>query len=146
MTEHETDCRAPGAEAAARFARTRVLVVDDHVPSLTVAVQALRTFGCEVIEARRGEDALDIVARTPVDLVFMDVHLGGLSGIEVTRSIRQCETGTGRHLPIVAVTASAMPHERELCVEAGMDEVMIKPIRLTDLYHRLSKWMPQGNA
>lgn len=133
MTEHD---------AAVPFARTRVLVVDDHVPSLAVAAQALRAFGCEVMEAHRGEEALDIVSSTPVDLIFMDVHLGGLSGIDVTRSIRRRETGTGRHLPIVAVTASAMPHERELCVEAGMDEVLIKPIRLMDLYQRLAKWAP----
>jgi CheY-like chemotaxis protein len=68
----------------------------------------------------------------PYDLIFMDCHMPVTDGYQATMNIRQRESG-GRHVPIIALTANAMKGEREICLQAGMDDFVSKPVRIQDL-------------
>lgn len=122
-------------------ARLRVLLVEDDEPCAILADSALKMFGCVVEWLSNGEAAVEIAAQVEFDLIFMDFHLPGLDGVSATRCIREFEKESGRiPIPIIGVTASAMPHEREACLKSGMDHVLLKPFRLEELQDLLVKW------
>jgi CheY-like chemotaxis protein len=87
-----------------------------------------------VVLAKRGQEALEALACQYFDLVLMDVQMPGMDGLQVTRTIRAQERSTEAHLPIVAMTANAMPGDRERCLEAGMDAYMAKPVQAETLF------------
>lgn len=112
----------------------RVLVADDSLLARAVARRLFEAAGFEVLEASSGEAVLQLLLREEIDLLLTDLHMPGLDGIETTRWIRRLEQMRGgKRVPIVAVTASASPAEREECLEAGMDLVLPKEFRLSDL-------------
>ncbi|AMY11090.1 Polar-differentiation response regulator DivK [Luteitalea pratensis] len=93
-----------------------------------------------VVDDRRR--AVEAAIDGTFDLVLMDVQLPEMSGLEATAAIRTSERGTGRRLPIVAMTADAMPGDRERCLRAGMDDYLTKPVTmraLSDIVERLSE-------
>ena len=79
------------------------------------------------------------------DLVLMDVQMPEMDGLEATRVIRQAEQQSGRHLPILALTARAMHGDRELCLEAGMDGYVAKPIRRAELNQALARLLAHAD-
>ena len=81
-------------------------------------------------------------AETPPPGRYADVQMPVLDGLEATRRIREREEGTGHHVPVVALTAHAMPPDRERCLEAGMDDYLSKPIRLAEIRAVLARWLP----
>ena len=93
-----------------------------------------------VVTACNGAEALDAVARETFDLILMDVQMPVLNGYDATRAIRQMELATGRHTPIVALTAHAMKGDREICLQAGMDDYLTKPIKTKELHEMLMRW------
>ena len=99
----------------------------------------LEKLGCQVEIAETGNEAVEKTARQTYALVLMDVNLPELDGIEAARRIRMREGGK-EHIPIVALTAHAMPYDRERCLSAGMDEYMSKPIELAKLAKTLNDW------
>jgi CheY-like chemotaxis protein/HPt (histidine-containing phosphotransfer) domain-containing protein len=116
----------------------RVLVVEDNVVNQKVAQRLLVDLGCRVDVASTGREALDLVGLAPYDLVFMDVQMPELDGLQATGEIRRREAGSGgRHVPIVAMTAHAMPKDRERCLAAGMDGYMSKPVQRRELLRAL---------
>ena len=123
----ETDL-APTAEADDR--PLRVLVVDDHPANREVARLMLAAIGCEVAIACDGDEAIDLAAAEPFDLILMDVRMPRVDGLAATRAIRQ----TGNAVPILAVTADAMPEDAARCLAAGMDAHLAKPISHHALY------------
>ena len=86
-----------------------------------------------------GTAVLTAVGRQPFDLVLMDVQMPHMDGLEATRAIRAQEQGTGRHMPIVAMTAHAMPGDREHCLAAGMDGYVPKPLRPAELFEIIER-------
>jgi len=74
-------------------------------------------------------------------LVLMDLNMPVMDGFETIRLIRKNEEGTQRHIPVIAVTANVMPGVRELCLQAGMDDYLSKPVSLQDLQRVLEKWL-----
>jgi CheY-like chemotaxis protein len=86
-----------------------------------------------VVAADSGPDALRALGGRYFDLVLMDLQLPGMDGIEATRAIRAAEAGRGRRVPVLALTAHALPGVREQCLEAGMDGYLTKPLRPADL-------------
>ncbi len=112
----------------------RVLVADDNPVSQAMAVLALEGQGHEVVQAADGETVLQLVAEQSFDLVLLDVHMPGLDGYLTTRAIRQKERGTTRHLPIVAVTAHSREGDAEMCLAAGMDGFVAKPVHEEELF------------
>jgi CheY-like chemotaxis protein len=95
----------------------------------------------EVVVANHGKEAADFARAETFDLVLMDVQMPVMGGYEATRLIRAQEAGTGRHVPIVAMTAHAMQGVREECLQVGMDDYVSKPIDTDRLFRTLSKWV-----
>jgi CheY-like chemotaxis protein len=88
-----------------------------------------------------GREALEALKRASFDLVFMDVQMPKMGGVEATAAIRQQEQGTGHHLPIVALTANAMKGDHEKYLASGMDGYLAKPIRLAELDQILEEYL-----
>ena len=123
------------------LAGLRILLVEDHPQNQEVAEGILRAAGAEVEIAANGADALRRMrdnARPACDAILMDVQMPGLDGYETTRRLR-AEAG-GHRLPIIAMTAHALAGERERCEAAGMDDYIVKPIEIPELFRVLRHW------
>jgi two-component system, sensor histidine kinase and response regulator len=125
--------RPSEAAMSARPLRGRLLLAEDNLVNQEVATSMLETLGCEVKVASNGEEAIHDCQREAFDLVLMDCQMPGMDGFEATRAIRRWEQVTGRHIPIVALTANAMQGDREQCLAAGMDDYLSKPFDLGQL-------------
>jgi len=125
----------PRVDVAGR--RLHVLVVEDNRINERLLVGLLRRRGHTAVAVANGLDALAALEREPFDLVLMDLQMPEMGGIEAARRIRALERGTGRRVPIVAVTAHAMERDRERCLEAGMDGYASKPIRPAELFREI---------
>ena len=122
-------------------AGARVLLVEDNPVNLEVAVGILESFGCKVETATNGVEALDRYAGGEYGLIFMDCQLPGMDGFEATAAIRRQETDPNRHVPIVALTASAIEGDREQCLAAGMDDYLPKPFTAEQMRSVLANWL-----
>jgi signal transduction histidine kinase/ActR/RegA family two-component response regulator len=132
--------------APAPATRLRVLVVDDNPVNLLVAKRLVQQLGHEVVLAENGAEAMRCVDAGPLDLVLMDCQMPLMDGFEATRAIR---AGPASGLPVVALTASALPEERQRCLDSGMDEMLTKPVQrrdLEELLRRLPDLRPGGAA
>ena len=117
-----------------------VLVVDDNATNQKVAVRMLEMLGHRADVAASGLEAVDACARVPYDLVLMDCRMPLMDGYDATRAIRE-SAGADDRTPIVAMTASALPADRQRCLEAGMDDYLSKPVRLADLAAAVDRWL-----
>ena len=122
------------------FEGRKVLLVDDNRVNVLVSAHALRKFGCEVVCAEDGLKALQALEQEPFDLVFMDVRMPVLDGLEATRRLRQVE-GRERRTPVVALTAGAMVEEQQECFDAGMDDFTSKPFTTESIRDVLARWL-----
>jgi signal transduction histidine kinase/DNA-binding response OmpR family regulator/HPt (histidine-containing phosphotransfer) domain-containing protein len=122
-------------------ARAHVLLAEDNLVNQRVAVKMLEQLGCTVDVASNGARALEALEHAHYDLVLMDCQMPEMDGFEATRAIRARET-VGIRTPIVAMTANAMAGDRELCLEAGMDGYLTKPVRPDELAATVSQWLP----
>jgi signal transduction histidine kinase/CheY-like chemotaxis protein len=122
----------------------RILVVEDHPANQYVAQSLLESLDCTVSIAGTGAEALDLLAREPFDLVFMDCQMPGMDGYETTRRMRAV---LQRYIPVVAITANAMVDDKQRCLDAGMDDFLPKPFTKSALSDLLGKWLvPGANA
>ena len=123
------------------FAGKHVLLVDDNEINRTVAEIMLTTVNIEVTMAEDGKQAVDALNESQFDLVFMDCQMPVMDGYEASRTIRQMGQPSKRDIPIIAMTANAMKGDKELCLEAGMDDYIAKPVDATELYELMHKWL-----
>ncbi len=121
------------------FTGTRVLVAEDNAVNQKFAARILEKFGCRVDVAANGKEALEMLRGLHYDVVLMDCQMPEMDGYEATRAIRRREKG-GRRLPIIAMTANALPGDRERCMEAGMDDYISKPVQPMALQSLLKQW------
>jgi CheY-like chemotaxis protein/HPt (histidine-containing phosphotransfer) domain-containing protein len=122
-----------GLPAAPAARRLRVLLAEDNAVNRRLVIAILEKRGHAVVAVENGREALTAIAGGGFDLVLMDVHMPEVDGFTTTQAIRDAEQGTGRHIPVVALTARAMQGDREICLAAGMDDYLVKPIRGADL-------------
>jgi two-component system sensor histidine kinase/response regulator len=115
----------------------RVLVAEDSLVNQKLAVGLLEKYGHTAVVAGDGQQAIEAIESAAYDVVLMDVQMPELDGFEATRAIREKEKQTGRHMPIIAMTAHAMKGDRERCLEAGMDAYIAKPVRAADLFNTM---------
>ena len=110
---------------------SRILLAEDNAVNQALAVAILEKQGHRVVVAPNGREALAALDRSPdaFDLILMDVQMPELGGLETTALIREQEKSTGKHIPIVAMTAHALKGDRERCLEAGMDAYLAKPVQ-----------------
>lgn len=129
----------PTAPASVKH-RARVLLVEDNAVNQLVAKGMLCKLGCDVTVAAHGAEALNLLERKRFDLVLMDCNMPVMDGYEASRKIRQ--RARWPKLPIVALTANAMPEERERCRAAGMNDYLAKPFSREELAALLDMWVP----
>jgi two-component system, sensor histidine kinase and response regulator len=126
--------------------RLRVLLAEDSLVNQKLAEGLLQSRGHSVVVANNGVEALAAHQVQPFDLVLMDVQMPEMDGLEATAAIRAREKSTGRHTPIVAMTAHAMKGDRQRCLEAGMDGYIAKPIRSVDLFATIEEALGHAPA
>lgn len=124
--------------------KKRILVVEDNLVNQKVIVGRLTRLGYLVETADNGARALTMLKNADYDLVFMDCQMPIMDGYETTRCIR--EVAEWEHLPVIALTANALPGDREKCLSAGMDDYLIKPVNSDNLMNRLNIWLHGGNG
>jgi CheY-like chemotaxis protein len=116
-----------------------ILLAEDNPVNQLVACGILRKAGHKVEVAQNGLEVMAKLPTQPFDLVLMDIQMPGMDGFEATAAIRELETRSGAHLPIIAMTAHAMAGYKEKCLAAGMDGYLTKPIRHNLLLQALSE-------
>jgi CheY-like chemotaxis protein len=119
-----------------RFSGTRVLLVEDNPVGALLASTLLKREGCAVETAASGDEALEAMKRARYDLVFMDMRMPGMDGPTAARQLR----ARGDRTPIVALTANAFAEDRKACLEAGMNDHLVKPLELESLRAALTRW------
>jgi CheY-like chemotaxis protein len=136
---------APRADDLARRLRPlKILLAEDSVVNQRLARALLEPRGHTLVIAGDGREAVRQVEEDHFDLVLMDVQMPEMDGLEATREIRRREEATGRHVPIIAMTAHAMKGDRERCLEVGMDSYVSKPVRAADLFAAITGEIPDA--
>lgn len=118
----------------------QVLIVEDNPINQRLMLRVLNNLGYQAETVSHGQQALDLLAEQPYDLILMDCQMPVLDGYETTRLLRQRE-GTLHHTIVIGVTASAMVGDREKCLTAGMDDYLSKPIQVKTLASLLEHWL-----
>ena len=132
----------PSLRAARKSGLTpklQILLAEDNVVNQRLAMRLLEKQGHTVVLAQNGHEALEAAANHQFDLVLMDVQMPGMNGLEATACLRTHEQQTGGHLPVIAMTAHAMKGDRELCLAAGMDAYVSKPIQPAELFKTIAE-------
>ncbi|WP_245640030.1 ATP-binding protein [Moraxella oblonga] len=147
-----TNQHIPINDNQVQFTGKTVLAVDDHFPNLLVLKALLGEFGVEVLTANSGFDAIDIMSKAitgvgvAVDLIFMDIQMPRMSGLEASLEIRKIEQAhKASGVPIIALTAHGLSDEKDRLVASGMSDYVSKPIGLNQLAHTLQKWFGESN-
>jgi len=119
--------------------RLNILLAEDNAVNQKLAVRLLEKQGHTVTVAGDGRAVLQALETREFDLVLMDVEMPDMDGLEATQKIREREQATGKHLPIIAMTAHAMKGDRDRCLSAGMDGYVSKPIRVQELVEEIER-------
>ncbi|MCP4347074.1 MAG: transporter substrate-binding domain-containing protein [Desulfobacterales bacterium] len=122
--------------------RFRVLTAEDIEENIILVKIRLEEQGHTVIEARNGYEAVLAFARETPDIILMDVHMPEMDGIQAARQIRKQEAGSGNRIPIIALTASVMKEDQQICLQADMDAIVGKPIDFDELFGTMEKLIP----
>jgi PAS domain S-box-containing protein len=132
---------APKTSARSPEPGLRVLLAEDNVVNQKVAAGMLQRLGFAADVAANGREAVERWAATEYDVVFMDCHMPEMDGYDAAAELRRQEGGV-RRTTIIALTADAREGTRERCIQAGMDDYIVKPVKLEDLRQALQKWAP----
>ncbi|MBC8353730.1 MAG: response regulator [Planctomycetes bacterium] len=124
----------------------RVLLAEDSLFNQRLAIGVLERHRHQVVVANNGKEAVAAVQSSQFDVVLMDVQMPEMDGLEATAAIRQWESKVGGHIPIIAMTAHAMKGDRELCLAAGMDGYVPKPVRAKELFAAMRTLLPDLGA
>jgi len=123
----------------------RVLVVDDDSTNLTLAIEVVRLHGAEPVACQDAETAIHRFTEGSWDIVFMDVRMPGMNGLQAAKAFRAIEAALGRQrVPIIALTAGVLPAERQQCIEHGMDDVLAKPYSVLNFGATLEHWVSRS--
>ena len=122
--------------------KTKLLLVEDNATNRMVATAILKKLGYDIDIAVDGLEAVEKLKKTDFDLVFMDLQMPVMGGLEATQKIRSWKTDALNYkIPIIAMTANAMKGDREMCLKAGMDDYVSKPIKLDIVADVIKKWL-----
>lgn len=119
----------------------KILLAEDELINKTLIQTILQQLGIQVTAVDNGREAVKEACTGSYQLVLMDVQMEGMDGLEATRAIRKYERQNGGHLDIVALTAQALPGDREKCLQAGMDDYLAKPLEKNQLIEVLAKYL-----
>jgi CheY-like chemotaxis protein/HPt (histidine-containing phosphotransfer) domain-containing protein len=134
----------PGPDDSPHQSRNaRILLAEDNRVNQILARTLLQKRGWTVLTVTSGEEAVSAWRQGEIDLILMDVQMPEMDGLQATRLICEEEKNRGRHIPIIGLTAHAMKGDREVCLEAGMDDYVPKPLRAEVLYAAVERWLPK---
>jgi CheY-like chemotaxis protein len=127
----------------------QILLAEDNKLNQKLAVLMLKSGGYQIEVVNDGQEAIDKFTASPdrYDLIFMDIQMPNVDGLAATRAIRKAEAdmesrkNSGYRTPIIAMTANAMKGDREICLDAGMDDYMAKPIKREKVFEMLDRWV-----
>ncbi|HTF21563.1 MAG TPA: response regulator [Chryseolinea sp.] len=155
LSQHILRCLAPAAEPEllqstsqklfSEFAKKnplRILIAEDNKVNQKLAMKVLTKLGYDPDIVQNGNEVLEEVSNVKYDLILMDIQMPEMDGLEATRMVRLCLTAQPI---IIAMTANAMPGDREECLQAGMDDYISKPVHLEELVIMLEKWAARIN-
>lgn len=128
-----------------RRQNTRILVVEDNIVNQKIAVRMIEKFGFQAEVAANGKEALKALETFKYDIVFMDIQMPEMDGLEATKKIRDPESKVLDHnVNIIAMTAHAMKKDQDICIEAGMNDYTPKPIQPQDLINKIEKYLSKS--
>ncbi|GAO30043.1 PAS domain-containing hybrid sensor histidine kinase/response regulator [Geofilum rubicundum] len=132
------------AKPASKETKGRILLVEDNPINQKIAEKMLQRLRFDVVIAPNGQEAIDRITAQPdhFDVILMDVQMPVLNGLDATKALR----AKGLYLPIIAMTANVLKGDREICIEAGMNDYIGKPVRLETLDNTLNKWITPNKA
>lgn len=140
------DDRPRDSQPQAEGPKLKILLAEDGLANQVVARGLLQAAGHEVVIAVDGREAIERWAAEPFDMILMDMHMPELDGIEATREIRRIEQQQRRQpIPIIAVTAAAMSEDSRMCLDAGMNAFLAKPLQASLLYSTISQYAGIGH-
>jgi len=119
--------------------KLRILVAEDNIPNQKLFFMMLNKMGYKADIVNNGREVIESLQQNKYDLVLMDVHMPEMDGFEATRLIRDKEIETGQHIPIIAMTADTMYGDKELCIKAGMDDYISKPVSPDKIINAIEK-------
>lgn len=122
------------------YPETRILQVEDDIISQRFMNQLCKIAGWKIKIASNGLEALNILENEDFDIILMDIQMPDMSGIELTKIIREKEKLTGKHITIIAMTAYAMGGDRDICINTGMDDYISKPIEVMKFKEVITKY------
>lgn len=132
------------SEGSAGIDKPVVLIAEDNKTNLDVLRLYMADFDCRFLIAKNGKQAVALFRDYTIDLVLMDIMMPMMDGFEATKRIRRIESQKGAgQTPIIAVTAHVDPSDQHLCINAGMNDYLAKPIGKTNLVRAIKIWAPQ---
>jgi CheY-like chemotaxis protein len=141
---NEIASRQQSATQAGLRKSQRILLVEDNPDNQLVAMHLLQKRGFQVVIGNNGREALALIEKQPFDLILMDLQMPEMGGLEATAAIRLREKGDSRRIPIIALTAHASAGDREICLAAGMDDHVAKPINRAKLFAAIDAQLSPG--
>jgi CheY-like chemotaxis protein len=117
-----------------------LLLAEDNIFNQKVAATMLKKLGFEVEVAQNGKEVLDKIAAAEYCLIFMDCEMPVLDGYAATKEIRKLEQSSGKHIPVIAMTAHNSDEDRQRCADVGMDDYITKPFKVDTLKEIIAKW------
>jgi CheY-like chemotaxis protein/signal transduction histidine kinase len=121
-----------------------VLLVEDNLINQKIVVLSLKHLVNNIDIANNGKEALDKFGNTKFDIILMDIQMPIMDGITATKKIREIETSTHSHTPIIAITANALSGDKEICLAAGMNEYISKPFQIETLVNKMKDLLKEG--
>lgn len=137
--EQHPACERPAAAVDDISGETVVLLAEDDTATMTMLCEYLEAQGYTLITARDGEEAVSKAVKERPDVVLMDIQMPGMDGLAAIENLRRIPRL--RRTPIIALTALAMPGDRERCLEAGADDYLGKPVGLKELHQKIQAWL-----
>lgn len=126
--------------------KLNILLAEDNPINAKVASRLLEKAGHRITLATSGDEVLNLVEKNQFDLIFMDVQMPVVDGLEATRGLRDREKVLGRRIPVIAMTAHALKEDQERCLAAGMDDYLAKPLVAEELYRVVAHWSGTGGV
>jgi signal transduction histidine kinase/CheY-like chemotaxis protein len=121
-----------------------VLIAEDNDVNREILVTMLKTAGCRILQAHNGQEAVELSAAEPYDIILMDVQMPQMDGIAATKAIRAREQALGTvRKPILALTANALADDKANCLAAGMDDYLTKPFMRRQILELMGRWLRQ---
>lgn len=137
---------APEASPGDFTGKLRILVAEDNEVNQELLIRMLGKAQHQVILANNGREVLEALHADNIDMVLMDVQMPVMSGLDATKAIRRSEAGTEKHLPIIGLSAYSRERNAELCLQAGMDDFITKPIKQDELFATIQHVLTRKNG